>query len=240
MSQDKRHPKSTFDAKYPYNRVEVTESGHEIHYDDTPGKERIRRSHKSGSYEEWSHDGKVVTMAVGNRVDYSKQGLTTTVDKNHDVKVGGSVRTSISGGSHSEIKGTSSTAVDGDSKTMVGGNMVSAVKGDSVSGVTGKTVMRLGGGIEVKGDAKMDGKFDSEASMEFGSTLDLSAKSDITIKSDTKITLIVGGSKIVIAPDHISIKSSGPIYLDGTQINAKSGANKATPDWVSGASPAPD
>jgi hypothetical protein len=250
VSQDKRHPKSTYDAKYPYNRIEVTESGHEIHYDDTPGKERIRESHMSGTYREISKDGKLVTVSVGNRVDYNKEGLTVTTDKNVDSKVGGASRTSIGGSQHSEVKGDATSAVDGDSKMMVGGDAVSAVKGDMVTGVKGATKMRLGGGVEIKGDQKINSKIDAEASFEFGDTLEISAIKSITLK--------VGGSHIVITPDHITIKAS-TIYFEaegdanfkasnlklggGGTVQVNSGANLVDPPWTSGAEPpepAPD
>lgn len=245
MSQDKRHPKSAYDAKYPYNRIEITESGHEIHYDDTPGKERIRISHKSGTYQETTHDGKQVNMVVGNRVDYNKQGLTVTVDKNMDQKVGGSTRTSIHGGSHTEVKGTMSTAVDKDVKSMIGGDSVSAVKGDMVTGVKGKTTMRLGGGIEVKGDAKIESKVDAEANLSFGKSLRIYSKEKMSILSDdaieiispVSITLQVGSSHIIITPDAIHIKSDDVRIGGGGEVNVKSGTNKVDPPWVPGASP---
>ena len=247
MGQDKRHPKSTYDAKYPYNRIEITESGHEIHYDDTPGKERIRRSHKSGTYEEISKDGKWVTVSVGNRIEYHKEGFTQTVDKNTDVKVGGATRSSVGGSSHSEVKGDSTSAVDGDSKTMVGGDSVSAVKGDMVTGVKGATKMRLGGGIELKGDAKIESKIDAEAEFLFGKTLVIDAKESITLRC--------GGSIIVLKPDHISIHAS-TVYVQGDSelhlksedvkiggggmVEVNSGSNLASPPWQSGGGPPED
>jgi hypothetical protein len=216
LSQDKRHPKTVYDAKYPYNRIEITESGHEIHYDDTPGKERIRRSHKSGTYEEISHDGKVVRMAVGNLIEYAKQGKTTTVDKNHDEKIGGSSRVSVSGGSHSEIKGNSSTAVDGDHKTMVGKDMVSAVKGDSVSGVGGKTTLRLAGEVTMKGDGEVKTKVDGTATHEYASDVTTSSTTQIVHKvggssitmTSSSITLTVGGTSIMITDGYINIDAA--------------------------------
>ena len=245
MSQDKRHPQSSYGTQFPFNRIHITESGHEIHFDDTPGKERIRVSHKAGTYFEVSHDGKLVSMSVGNRVDYVKQGLTTTVDKNHDHKVGGSSRTSISGGSHTEVKGTHSIAVDGDMKSMVGKDVVTAVKGDMVTGVTGATKLRLGGGIEIKGDQNIDTKIDAAANISFGDTLTIYVKNKMALHSDdeieiispTKITLQVGSSHIIILPDGIHIKAQNVYVGGGDTVNVKSGTNKADPDWVNGAQP---
>lgn len=245
MSQDKRHPKSVYDAQYPYNRVIVEESGHETHYDNTPGKERLRRSHKSGSYEEISYDGKWVRMAVGNLVEYIKQGLTRTIDKNSDIKVGGSSRTSIQGGSHTEVKGNHTLAVDGDHKTMIGGDHVTAVKGDHVTGVVGQVKLRLGSGIEVKGDQPVTTKIDGAANLQFGSTLNVYSVSsmslvcgaDITISANTSITLQVGSSHIIIAPSYIYIKSDDVRIGGGSKVEVVSGENLVNPPWETGGSP---
>ncbi len=243
MSQDQRHPKSTYDAKYPYNRVFISESGHEIHYDDTPGRERIRMSHKAGTYEEIGPDGKLVNMVVGSKSEYIKQGLTQTIDKNVDVKIGGASRTSVTGSSHSEIKGDVTAAVGGDQKTMIGGDSVSAVKGDSVHGVTGKMLMKVGGGLQLKGDGTNDTKIDGKTVIEFGDLLSISAKRDILFESDTSITLKVGSNKIVITPDHISIVGKGGdvyLYSESGIIHSFATINKVTPPWVNGASPPPE
>lgn len=249
MSQDKRHPKSVYDAKYPYNRCEIDECGHERHWDSTPGKERIRESHKSGTYREISHDGKLVTVAVGNQIDYAKEGKTTTVDKNHDEKIGGASRVSITGSQHKEIKGDQTSAVDGDSKIMVGKDMVSAVKGDMTTGVKGKTTLKMGDNMKLKMDKEVHTIADKVALHEYGAEVTTTAESDMIIKSKTSITIQVGGSRIVIKPDHISIVAD-TIYVDaegilnlkgqnvkiggGSEVNAQSGSNKATPPWVSG------
>lgn len=242
MSQDQRHPKSTYDAKYPYNRVFISESGHEIHYDDTPGRERIRMSHKSGTYEEIGPDGKQVNMVVGSKSEYVKQGLTQTIDKNVDVKIGGASRTSVTGSSHSEIKGDVTSAVGGDQKTMIGGDSVSAVKGDSVHGVTGKMLMKVGGSVQLKGDGNTDSKIDGKVSLEFGDTLSVTARNNILFESDTNITLKVGSNKIVITPDHISIVGKGgDVYIFSESIvHSFASVNKVTPPWVPGASPPPE
>ena len=42
---------------YPHNKVYETESGHYKEYDDTPGAERIKESHKLGTYYEIDKDG---------------------------------------------------------------------------------------------------------------------------------------------------------------------------------------
>lgn len=45
--------------EYPKNNVFATPSGHVLEFDDTPGAERIRIFHKSGSQKQWREDGDV-------------------------------------------------------------------------------------------------------------------------------------------------------------------------------------
>lgn len=53
-------------AIYPYNKVEVTESGHLQEMDDTPGKERIYTRHRIGSYSYMGYDGDVANKTMNN------------------------------------------------------------------------------------------------------------------------------------------------------------------------------
>src|SRR5688572_19830252 len=101
MSEDNkanRINKTTYETKYPYNQCTIFECGHEVHYDNTPGKERIRIAHKHGSYIEMSADGKIVQYTVGNKQEYNKGGVTVTIDENQDMKVHGHARINVSGG----------------------------------------------------------------------------------------------------------------------------------------------
>jgi hypothetical protein len=47
-----QEPKPYYAAKYPYNHVHQSESGHIIEIDDTPGNERLHRFHRAGTFEE--------------------------------------------------------------------------------------------------------------------------------------------------------------------------------------------
>ena len=45
-------PSIIYGAIYPYNHVQQSESGHILEVDDTPGKERLHRYHRAGTFEE--------------------------------------------------------------------------------------------------------------------------------------------------------------------------------------------
>jgi hypothetical protein len=51
-------------ANYPLNKVYETETGHFKEYDDTDGAERIKESHKSGTFYEMDKDGNMTIDAT--------------------------------------------------------------------------------------------------------------------------------------------------------------------------------
>jgi hypothetical protein len=98
-------PSSPYNAKYPYNKVFRTESGHLIEIDDTVSKERIHIMHKTGTYVEIDRDGQVVIKSVDNRFD------VTTKDNN--VYVGGNVNLYVKGNVNTKVNGSYTLNVDG-------------------------------------------------------------------------------------------------------------------------------
>lgn len=154
-TKNTRRDKSNYGTKYPYNQVLVTESGHEVHYDNSPGKERIRIAHKDGSYVEWTAGGKKVEVTVGNAQQYHKGGCTVTIDNNQDVKISGHQRVLVGGGSHVEVAGDASVSVGGDSlnftagdsKAAVAGNFHLMAAGDGNLNIKGNMNMKVGGNM---------------------------------------------------------------------------------------------
>ena len=57
-----------YNARYPFNRVNQTESGHVIEIDDTPNGERINIQHMSGSFIEMHPDGPIRILNEGTRI----------------------------------------------------------------------------------------------------------------------------------------------------------------------------
>jgi len=57
-------PEAMYGARYPYNHVQQTESGHLIEMDDTPGKERLHWYHRAGTFTEIGSLGHRITKVV--------------------------------------------------------------------------------------------------------------------------------------------------------------------------------
>lgn len=232
---DKRYPPSSYGAKYPYNRHQVTESGHEFSLDDTPGAERVRLAHRSGSHFEYSANGRSTYVSVAGVSRYVKGGVTSTVDGNVDEKVGGSQRSSVHGDTHTEVAGAVTSMVQGDASHVVGGHHTQAVGGDSVQGVGGKAVYKFGGGVQLKFDGAssdhntVNAIADVAAKLEFGKTLEVTAKEGILFKSDVSITFQVGDSVYKMTPGGIKLLAPRNV-IEATQTNiiTSAGGNMVT------------
>ena len=106
-------PENPFNARYPYNHVRETESGHLFEADDTPGAERIKESHRSGTYYEVFPDGSRVERIVRDNF---------TVIVGHDkVNIQGSAIVTVEGDCNFYTKGNFTQQVDGDYNLLVKG-----------------------------------------------------------------------------------------------------------------------
>ena len=197
MSGD-RLPESQFNAQYPFNAVTVTRSGHEFHIDDTPGSERIRQAHKSGTFFEVSPDGRKVELVVGNDHKYVKGGLTLTVDNNGDIKIAGNLR----------------LVVEGDMQAEVHGNMNSIVSGDSTVATLGDSVQMVGGDCVTKVDGSMSAKIDSNLNCQ------VKKDAEIEVKGDTSI---VGTGDVDIEAKNIRLNAQTALTLKGKTVNVVKG-----------------
>lgn len=80
-------PETPYDAKYPYNKVKETESGHVEEWDDTPGAERYHRFHRAGSFVEIHPDGTRVEKIVGERYTIILENDKIHIEANADITI---------------------------------------------------------------------------------------------------------------------------------------------------------
>lgn len=158
-----RLDKSSYDTKYPYNQCMITECGHEVHFDNTPGKERIRIVHKDGWVQEIHPGGHETKIVSGHSESAVKGGQTVTINENNDVKVEGHARILVGAGSHSETTGDSSQVmgghvtivVGGDAKIAAAGNVYVGAKGDGNFNIAGNMDMKVGGTASIESGGNM-------------------------------------------------------------------------------------
>lgn len=84
--------KSEYDARYPYNHVRESESGHTWECDDTPGAERISEYHRSGTHYEVFPDGSKVERIVRDNYTVVLKDNHVQIDGNAYVTIDKSLR----------------------------------------------------------------------------------------------------------------------------------------------------
>ena len=140
-------PTTQYAAKYPYNNVTETESGHIVEFDDTYGKERIHLAHRNGSFQEWFPNGdkvekitkdnyeivmgndrvyimgKCFVTVQGDAEVYVKQNATIKVDKNVTATIGENLSATVNKNATLKVSGNFQADIGGTCKITSGGNM---------------------------------------------------------------------------------------------------------------------
>jgi len=90
-------PPSSYQAKYPHNKVLTSTQGHVIEVDDTPSHERIRIYHQKGTYTEINQDGQKVDKCVDQSFEIVVKDKTLYVKGNLNVTVIGNAKIDVNG-----------------------------------------------------------------------------------------------------------------------------------------------
>ncbi len=213
-------PHSSYAAKYPYNTVRETESGHIQEFDDTPGHERIHVYHRKGTFEEIDENGTKVTRIVGDGY--------TLIDRNGFIFVAGNANITCNG----NINIYCQTHVNLEAKGTIdmvahGGMNLSAAQDINIS-AGGNLNMWSGESANLQ--CKKNMNIRSEGSMLLTSKKELSstAKKRVYVSSfEEDVKIRASGSVGVEAEKNdIELKAGHYVNVDAKQtLNLKAGAN---------------
>jgi hypothetical protein len=107
-------PTTPYAAQYPYNKVQQTESGHVMEFDDTPGAERIHVFHRAGSFIEMHPDGTVVYKTMKNNYMITMADSFVKVSGNCHVSVDGDATLHVKGNAHIQSEKDVNIQANGD------------------------------------------------------------------------------------------------------------------------------
>ncbi len=160
-------PKTPYNAKFPFNKVIETESGHVIEFDDTPKAERIHIYHRAGTFIEVHPDGSIVVKTKGNRFEivekdtnrHIKGNRNETVDKDATLYVKGNTKIQVDGNVDAHVKGNVNQTIDGNVNQKVGKNVNQNVSGNVSQNVSGNINQSASGNITISagGNVKISG-----------------------------------------------------------------------------------
>lgn len=116
-------------AQYPYNYVFKTPAGHVVEFDNTPGGERIRLYHPSGTQWEINESGTMATKIVGTDSSF----------------VSGNAQRVVKGGATTIVEGLSHHQYNKSSNWIFKDDVVEIVKKSKKSFITGGWEIESGG-----------------------------------------------------------------------------------------------
>ena len=130
-------------AKYPYNHVMETESGHYLEFDDTSGSERIHLYHKAGTFIEIDASGNVVIKTVGNVTNIIAGNMDTYVKGNYSITAGGNLDVYAMGNLTEKVDGNRKTTITGTETLEITGAVTNTFKAALTEEITGAVTQTL-------------------------------------------------------------------------------------------------
>jgi hypothetical protein len=148
-----------YPPKYPFNNITQTPSGHMFEMDDTPGGERIRIHHRSGTFTEMHPNGDEVHKIYGDGYEI--------ITKNKNVLISGVCNITIEGDSILHVKGNRKELIDGNYSIVVKGDYT--VTAQETASITSKDTVSLMGDtlslrtpdVVITGNMVVDGALDA-------------------------------------------------------------------------------
>ena len=134
-------PENPFAALYPFNTVEESDSGHLREVDDTPGAERIKETHSTGTFYEIHPDGSRVTKVVKD--DFS----VTIGDKG--VKIDGICAVHVVGQADFYCESDIKVKTENNATVTTKNNMFAVVENDLNAKVTRDALVRAEENVDV-------------------------------------------------------------------------------------------
>lgn len=148
-------PTSSYNGQYPYVHAYQSESGHIQEFDDTPGAERQRIRHPTGTYTEIAPDGRKTERVVGDQYNIvdgisnqSSSGIKRSNTGNLIDYTVGSIEQTVGGDCIVTIQANKTERVTGNLIIVVEGNADIQVKGNASVDVDGDYKMKVGGSLE--------------------------------------------------------------------------------------------
>jgi hypothetical protein len=189
-------PETPYDAKYPHNKVYESESGHAIEIDDTPGKERLHRYHRSGTFEEIHPIGTRVSKIVDdnfqlitkNHYHHTLESTNITADTDIREKALASFTMQSGTAMNMEVGGKLNQSI-GEDKNVI-------IKGDGWTFIAGEKTLYIDKATKVFIKDKLSVKAEGDIAFESGGNMMIKAAGTMQISSSyTDIAGPSGGAQ---------------------------------------------
>jgi hypothetical protein len=169
-----QEPFPSFNARYPFNNVTETESGHAFELDDSPNFERVQLSHRTGSTLEFLPSGSIKLKSFNNKFD-------------------------ITMGNHkSYVNGVKDETVQSDMMLRINGTLT--IKAENIEFVANDNIAIQGAKVKITAlqDLHIASK-GGDAKMTAAGDLDIKAKGSLVAGGMKNASLVSQGDALVEA-----------------------------------------
>jgi predicted chitinase len=195
-------PLAPYGAKYPFNKVYESESGHIQEFDDTPSQERVHTYHRSGTFTEVDPNGTQVNYIVGDNF--------ILMEANGCIHVAGECNITVDGNTNIYARSDANIQVDQNATLKVGNNLDIGVAQDVTMAVGGDYSVKVAGNYKIQ-----------------ASNISQKSDNDYNVQANTKVSLKSYETNIEAGSD-MNILAGGTLnadYSEGQFGNGASGAN---------------
>lgn len=156
----------------------------------------------------------------------------------------GSINTSTAGDMHTTVQGDTSTVSGGDMRMATAGDLTTQASGDAKHTAKGKMSLGAVGDVSISAKGNLSTLSKGDTTINSKGKTGINSSGDMTVTGAGKVTVAAAGDlkatskgSLTVAGDGgANVGGKGSLKLSGSSIDAQSGANKASPDWVSGGS----
>jgi hypothetical protein len=158
-------PNIPYNAKYPFNHVHFTESGHVLEMDDTVGNERLHMYHRTGTFVEIDSKGTMVRRVVGDTYEiFESNGFIF-----------------IRGKANVTVEGTINIYAMNDLNVQVDGNATVHAHKQMEFKSGGKMIFSAGDNVEFHSDKQINVHADENINVKSGRNINMGSKVKTTI-----------------------------------------------------------
>jgi predicted chitinase len=219
-------PQVPYGARYPYNHVQESESGHIYEVDDTPGYERTHRYHRAGTFEEIDANGTRVLKIVGDGyVIYDRNGYIT-IAGDANITTVGNINILCQSDANIEVEGSAEMKVGGSMDIGVARDMNIAVQGDFSLWANGTMNLQSKGNSHIRSNASMFISSNDEIHVTSETNSLWTSKGTFDLRVDDRIKIYTDTTLDVKSKEETRHASGGEFNIHATadiNIDAKDG-----------------
>ena len=237
---DELNPKSNTYAKYPFNHVTESESGHVSEIDDTPGGERLMTYHRTGTFDEIHPDGSKVTKIVGSEYEITLKDRNVLIEGSCNITISGSCRQLIKGDYILEVEGNYTEKIHKNHYVKIGageesgGNEAYEILGNRTGNINKNDNLRISKDTEFICDGSYNHQVNGTYDQTYMKDFTITSLGSLTFQASKNVSITaLAGDCTVKAGNKMNLRSDKSFDMHSESANLTV-TTASTQDYTAG------